>query len=226
MLRVLISCGAQIPWRLPSRHTTPTPSSIHLPPPPPPQKKGKAQAKRAKRAAEDAEREARIQAELANLGETERMVEEEKLRRVLVPLGLYIRDIPSDGHCLFRSVEDQLEFTGDPAPVPYPELRKRCAAHMQAHPADFLPFLDLDEEGESAESGEEGVERPQRSEEQRFEAYCARMGGSAVWGGQLEVRALAQALQRRVGRIPRARVSRVWCFVFRSCFRVLFLPGL
>lgn len=67
----------------------------------------KAQKRREQRAKEDAERDARIAAENANLGETERMVEERELLNLLSPLGLAVRDIPADGHCLYRSVGEE-----------------------------------------------------------------------------------------------------------------------
>lgn len=64
----------------------------------------KAQRRREQKAREDAEREARIAAENAELGETERMAEERELQLLLKPLGLAVKDIPPDGHCLYRSL--------------------------------------------------------------------------------------------------------------------------
>lgn len=36
-----------------------------------------------------------------------RVLEERELKALLLPLGLRVRDIPADGHCLYRSLEDQ-----------------------------------------------------------------------------------------------------------------------
>uniref|UniRef100_UPI0035256292 hypothetical protein n=1 Tax=Salmonella enterica TaxID=28901 RepID=UPI0035256292 len=73
----------------------------------------KAQKRREQRAKEEAEREARIAAELADLGETERMAEERELQLLIEPLGLAVKDIPPDGHCLYRSLEDQFSMLPD-----------------------------------------------------------------------------------------------------------------
>ncbi len=44
------------------------------------------------------------------------------------------------------------------------------------------------------EDGEEGEGGPEAA----FEAYCCAVENSAAWGGQLELRALAQALRRHI----------------------------
>lgn len=45
---------------------------------------------------------------------------------------------------------------------------------------------------------DEAEEEAVPSLEARFEEYCNRVENSADWGGQLELRALAQALQRSI----------------------------
>ena len=58
----------------------------------------------------------------------------------------------ADGHCLYRSIEDQLsrqqqqQQEGQPSPtvaVPsgYQQLREQAAAYIRAHPDDFIPFI-------------------------------------------------------------------------------------
>ena len=60
----------------------------------PRQKPTKAQKRREQRAADEAEREARIAGEQAGLGESERQQEADALRDLLRPLGLAVRDVP------------------------------------------------------------------------------------------------------------------------------------
>ena len=55
-----------------------------------------------------AEREARIALERANMGETESEMEQKKIEEKLERLSFVIHDIPPDGHCMFRAVEDQV----------------------------------------------------------------------------------------------------------------------
>lgn len=152
---------------------------------PAPAKPSKAQKAREKKKREEAEREARIEAELAAAGPSSRALEEDALSAKLAPLGLAVVDIRADGHCLYRSLEDQLcrELGAPGGPPPagcdFQSLRSRAAAYMRAHPDDYTPYLELEGEG-------------------GFESYCAEVEGSAAWGGQLELGALAHALRRRI----------------------------
>lgn len=65
-------------------------------------------------------------------------------------------------------------------------LRAAAAAFMRRHAADFQPFIV---DGDAA-----------ASESDPFEAYCRSVESvtTAVWGGQLELRALAAALGRSI----------------------------
>ena len=56
-------------------------------------KQTRAQKRRGARAAEEAEREARIAEEQATLGESDRAAEARELQALLDPLGLVVRDI-------------------------------------------------------------------------------------------------------------------------------------
>lgn len=150
-------------------------------------KPSKAQLRREKIARDEAERNARIAAELAELGETERVREERQLGELLEPLGYQIRDIPPDGHCLYRSVEDQLKTVcpsvAEIEGLDFGSLRKLAASTMRANVEHYRPFL-LDED--LAENGEEG---------DAFENYCNAVADSAAWGGHMEVQALSAALK-------------------------------
>ncbi|EFJ40158.1 hypothetical protein VOLCADRAFT_69916, partial [Volvox carteri f. nagariensis] len=148
-------------------------------------KTGKAQKRREKLAQQDAERERRIASELAALGPSDKAVEEEQLLQILAPMKLGIREIRADGHCLYRTVEDQLAQAQSRRAVPdYLALRRLAASHIRAHAEDFLPFIyDEDSPG----SGEE-----------QLEGYCRELEETAVWGGQLELGALAQALRKQI----------------------------
>jgi OTU domain-containing protein 6 len=112
----------------------------------------KAMKRRLKKEGEEAERDARIQEEKANMGPSNRENEEKALKLLLTPLRLKIKDIKADGHCMYRSVEDQLaqkphtgggdvggsSSGGDSS---YASLRRRCAAVMRKNRWDYRPFL-------------------------------------------------------------------------------------
>uniref|UniRef100_A0A8C2CJZ3 ubiquitinyl hydrolase 1 n=1 Tax=Cyprinus carpio TaxID=7962 RepID=A0A8C2CJZ3_CYPCA len=140
----------------------------------------KAQKRRDKKAAFEKERESQIaEAEVENLAGS-RHQEGLKLRQKLMERHLQIREISSDGHCMYRAVEDQLTERG--APLSLTELRAQTAQYMRSHADDFLPFLTDPSSGDMYTADE-------------FEKYCSDVADTAAWGGQLELKALSQVLQ-------------------------------
>eukprot|EP00066_Takifugu_rubripes_P018149 XP_011607415.1 PREDICTED: OTU domain-containing protein 6B [Takifugu rubripes] len=143
----------------------------------------KAQKRRDKKAAQEKERESRIaDAEVENL-QGARHQEGLILAQKLAQKQLQIREISSDGHCLYRAVEDQLAQRSKPQSLmSVKELRSQTAEHMRNHAGDFLPFLTNPDTGDMYTTDE-------------FEKYCSDVEHTAAWGGQLELRALTQVLQ-------------------------------
>ncbi|XP_046875268.1 deubiquitinase OTUD6B [Hypomesus transpacificus] len=143
----------------------------------------KAQKRRDKKAAEEKERQNRIaEAEVENLSGL-RHQEGLKLSQKLSERQLQIREISSDGHCMYRALEDQLAQRGVPSlTLSLKELRVHTAQQMRTHADDFLPFLTNTSTGDMYTADE-------------FEKYCNDVEHTAAWGGQLELRALTQVLQ-------------------------------
>lgn len=140
----------------------------------------KAQKRRDKRAALEKERETRIaEAEVENLTGS-RHLENLKLKEKLAERHLQIKEISSDGHCMYRAVEDQLMVRG--CALGLKELRAQTAQYMRSHADDFLPFLTDPNTGDMYTAEE-------------FEKYCNDVADTAAWGGQLELKALSQVLQ-------------------------------
>ncbi|XP_077208056.1 deubiquitinase OTUD6B [Paroedura picta] len=140
----------------------------------------KAQKRREKKAAMDKEREERIaEAEIENLTGA-RHLESQKLAHILSIRQLEIKQIPSDGHCMYRAIEDQLKERQNSWTVA--TLRAQTAEHMRTHVDDFLPFLTNPNTGDLYSHDE-------------FEKYCSDIANSVAWGGQLELRALSHILQ-------------------------------
>ncbi|XP_071356695.1 deubiquitinase OTUD6B [Trachinotus anak] len=142
----------------------------------------KAQKRRDKKAAQEKERESRIaEAEVQNL-QGVRHQEGLKLAQKLAQQQLQIKEISSDGHCMYRAIEDQLAQRSKPgSTMSVKELRSRTADHMRSHADDFLPFLTNPNTGDMYSTDE-------------FEKYCSEVEHTAAWGGQLELRALTQVL--------------------------------
>ncbi|EFJ16302.1 hypothetical protein SELMODRAFT_422010 [Selaginella moellendorffii] len=104
-------------------------------------------------------------------------VEEDVLAAELQPLGLSLKEIKPDGHCLYRAVEDQLQLHPSAPQYSFQELRKIAAGYIREHPEDFVPFIGGDVE---------------------LEDYCREIESTAAWGGQLELEALSHALQKHI----------------------------
>lgn len=140
----------------------------------------KAQKRRDKKAALEKERDTRIaEAEVENLTGS-RHLEGVKLKQKLAEKHLQIKEISSDGHCMYRAVEDQLMVRG--GALGFKELRAQTAQYMRSHIDDFLPFLTDPNTGDMYTADE-------------FEPYCNDVADTAAWGGQLELKAISQVLQ-------------------------------
>jgi len=91
----------------------------------------------------------------------------------LTELGLCLKRIPADGNCLFGAFADQI--TGDCHL--HEEFRKNAVAYIRANSDAFVHFID------------DGMS---------FDSYCSRMEKLSVWGGNVELKALACFYERNV----------------------------
>lgn len=125
----------------------------------------RAQKRREAKQAKEAEREARIALERAALGETPEEAETNKIEELLGGLNFVLHDIPPDGNCMFRSLEDQLSFQSTSAlgfshkPVDHCGLRKIASDHIRSHREDFEAFLEVP-----------------------IDEYCDKMAENSEWG--------------------------------------------
>jgi OTU domain-containing protein 6 len=145
-------------------------------------KESKAAKRRRQRVEADAASERRIAEEKAGMGPSERSIEAKRLLEVLTPRGLTIYDIPPDGHCLYAAVAHQMHVIGQSSDAEgriydVARLRDMTADHMLRRKEDYLPFLETVE-----------------FDDKKFGIYCERLRREAVWGGQVELRALSEAL--------------------------------
>lgn len=149
-------------------------------------KRAKAKKKHDKRDIKEKVREEmKKEIQASSAGQSQRENETSIIAALLTKEGLLIKPILSDGHCLYRSISDQLHLNPRPPTSPilgFQQLRERTAAHLRAHAADYAPFLGLD-----ADSIE-------------FAAYCDNIVNQqlAEWGGQIEIQALCESLQRKI----------------------------
>jgi OTU domain-containing protein 6 len=140
----------------------------------------KAAKRRARKAAAKRQREQEI-AELNEALVDPKQVELEQINGRLHAAGLRIHTVKADGHCLYGAIAHQLDDGRGVVAV-----RALCADYMRSHAADFEAFVDLD----AAADGRGGCVG--------FDGYCERVRSSNDWGGQLELQALAHALDTSI----------------------------
>lgn len=137
-------------------------------------------ARRRRRRAEQEEASARrVDEERARMGPGDREVELEALKSQLLGQNLGIHQIQADGHCLYNAVAHQMKLSGQNFDVDASAvgLRAATADYMMSNSTEFEPFID----GIDDDTG-------------KFAAYCEELRNTAVWGGQVELRALAELL--------------------------------
>ncbi|KAG0324328.1 OTU domain-containing protein 6B [Podila humilis] len=124
---------------------------------------------------DEAEKEADGQ---VNMNEVERKAIEE-LAEVM---GVKVKDVTADGHCLYNAIADQLSQHYQKQTT-VKDLRHDTADYMRENADDFLPFL-TNKQGDMMSP-------------QDFIEYCNDLESTAVWGGQPELLALS-----RVHKVP------------------------
>ena len=90
----------------------------------------------------------------------------QKFKEQLTPNCLKVCEIEGDGNCMFRAIADQLE--GDERR--HFDYRVAACNYIKTNKDMYVPFIDEDE---------------------TIEQYCNDMMQDAVWGGQMEMNALA-----------------------------------
>ena len=133
-------------------------------------------SKAARKRLEREEREARDleerRAAKAAAGPSKGDRETAALAAKVASLGMKVVHIAPDGHCLYASVAHAWSNAGRSPDHTVASLRSVAASHIRAHSDDFAPFII----------------------DTTVEEYTATLEGTAEWGGELELRALAAAL--------------------------------
>jgi len=144
------------------------------------QRISKAQKRREKKAAKEKERINEIERQEEENQHGARNVEAAKIKEILESRGLLLQEIPSNGDCLFAGLVQQLRLRQVDSSVK--SLRKAATDELRGNSSDYLPFLSHPVTGDMLN-------------EAQFEKYCNDMQQTPAWGGQVELRALSQALK-------------------------------
>lgn len=141
-------------------------------------KQEKNKKKDEKKKKKDEEQRKKAEEALMNGGDRQREIN--LIQKQLNDLGLLIKVVPSDGHCLFRSVSDQIDNSKDA----HLKLRKLVAKEMRSNPNDYIPFLE--------------TSNGDLMGEKEFEEYCNNIENTSCWGGQCEIKSLVNILQKQI----------------------------
>ncbi|GAA50448.1 OTU domain-containing protein 6B [Clonorchis sinensis] len=163
-------------------------------------KASRAARRREKRANERRAQEQALAKAASSGSNSIRFKELKSIEQRLGERNLRLCEVPSDGDCLYSSVAHQLriqkrtvqdlldingcgsrisEFPNDT--ITSQTLRLVTAEYVRKNADEFLPFMVAPETGEPLTTDE-------------FFNYCDDIEKPSTWGGQLEVRALANAL--------------------------------
>ena len=145
-------------------------------------KPNRQKARLARRVAEQEASAAQAAKEAENLPDL-REQELSSMAKELEKRSLQMKSIPSDGHCLYSAVADQLlqrdlSLNSDAVAAQGPSykiVRAVAADYMSNHPDDFIPFL-----------------------EEPLEEYVKKIRDTGEWGGHLELSALANAYKLKI----------------------------
>ena len=140
----------------------------------------KSMKRRVKKERDERERDERVEREKKEAGPSAGDAEMSVLNAALRRAGLRVHEIKADGHCLYRAIGDQLERrapAGRERDSSYERLRRLAAETMAGDAERYRPFL------EDCDSDE------------KWATYVSDVRCTATWGGQLELQALATALE-------------------------------
>lgn len=141
---------------------------------PGPKRRNRQKERLAKRKAEIERMQTEAREETANSIDY-RQMEIDSMNQLLAMNDLKLYEIKPDGHCLFASIQDQLQQRHH-IDKTIQELRNLSAEYILSHKDDFVPFL-FDE---------------QTCEIRDVDDYCRELTSTAMWGSDMEILALAK----------------------------------
>ena len=145
------------------------------------QKLSKAQKKRDKKDKENEQREKEIALqEIENLKGPAHM-ELTKIKNKLALVGLEMKEVVSDGHCMYYAFSDQLSQHLNMTKT-IKELRELTSKYMLQNTGEFQPYMCSEQTGDPLS-------------EREYEEYCEKIVSTEMWGSMTELKALSEVLR-------------------------------
>ncbi|RHZ45626.1 hypothetical protein Glove_668g18 [Diversispora epigaea] len=105
-------------------------------------------------------------------------VESNAIKEMATKMGFTVKEIAADGHCLFNAISDQLRIRHK-IEISHSDIRKNTAMYMRNNTDDFIPFFSNTQDGNLYSL-------------EQFQNYCDDLENTALWGGEIEIRAISQ----------------------------------
>lgn len=139
-------------------------------------KVSKAQKRKEKKVKHEIERENEIALQEIENQKGPAALELKSIERKLAQKGLRVKDVKSDGNCMYYAISDQLAKQKS-IDREWRQLRQETCDYMLANPDQFQPYMTSDD-GDLLDVD-------------KYQEYCEKVRDTLVWGGQLELKALA-----------------------------------
>lgn len=108
-------------------------------------------------------------------------LEKERFEELLSKANLSIHHINPDGNCLFEAIRHQLVHENYNSILDQSSLRNLTAQYILDHADQYTPFIDFDEHSVSS-----------------VQEYCNLVRKNGWWGGDVELDAMAHALNVQI----------------------------
>lgn len=144
------------------------------------QKQTKAQKRREKKESANVKRQNDIesQAEINKSGP--QFIEQVNIKSKLKAKNLQVKDVLSDGNCMYYAVVDQYARHFSKT-YGFQELRNLVSDHMKKNMDEYLPYVYAEDD--------DGMLTPEK-----YEEYCDKIKLPTTWGGQLELKVISDIL--------------------------------
>jgi OTU domain-containing protein 6 len=140
-------------------------------------KLSKAQKRREKKEKKEQDRDGLIAMQEIENKKGPAFIELSKIKQILKSKGLQLKEVISDGNCMYYAIADQCLAKLNMIKS-CQELRNAACEHMLKNPDDYRPFC-------ASEDGE-------LMDEEAFNEYCMKIKDPRVWGSSIELKALAE----------------------------------
>ena len=144
------------------------------------QKQSKAAKRREKKETANIKRQNDIEIQEKDNKNGPQYLEQVSIKNKLKTKGLQVKDVLSDGNCMYYAIADQYARNFAKT-YDFQELRNLVSDHMKKNMNEYLPYVYAEDD--------DGMLTPEK-----YEEYCDKIKLPTTWGGQLELKVISDIL--------------------------------